>query len=63
MNVECLQRCGRSCPDVVGSEKALTVFPESKYNKHFKEVLIVVHPAEKGSRDTTAGSGRELSGC
>lgn len=48
---------------MVGSEKALTVFPESKYNKHFKEVLIVVHPAEKGSRDTTAGSGRELSGC
>lgn len=48
---------------MVGSEKALTVFPESKYNKCFKEVLTAVHPAEKGSRDTTAGSGQELSGC
>lgn len=47
---------------MVGSEKALTVFPESKYNKCFKEVLTAVHPAEKGSRDTTAGSGQELSG-
>lgn len=53
-----------SFPDVVlGSEKALTTFPESKYNKHFKEVLTGVHPAEKGSRDMAGGSGLELIGC
>lgn len=40
-----------------GNEKAVTIFLESKYNKRFKEVLTAVHPAEKGSREVTAGSG------
>lgn len=40
-----------------GNEKAVTIFPESKYSKRFREVLTVARPAEKGSREVTAGSG------
>lgn len=46
--------------DVVGTEKPLTVFPESKYNKCFKEVLIGVHPAESVQRMLRIG-GATLS--
>lgn len=48
---------------VLGSLKILTIFLQSKYNKHFKEVLTVVNPVEKGSGDIAAGSGLVLSRC
>lgn len=61
--LKCLPSAG-SCPDgVLGSKKALTIFPESKCNKRFKEVLTAVHPAEQRTRDVTAGSGQQRSGC
>lgn len=48
---------------VLGSKTALTIFLESKHNKDIKEVLTEVYPAEKRTRDITAGLGLELSGC
>lgn len=42
--------------------KTLTKLVQSKYNKHLKEVLTVLSPAEQQSGDIAASTGWALRG-